>query len=150
MIKKNKNSFTLLELITVVVIVGILSMIAVSYFFKVAERSRAAEGLSILSGLRQSQIRHAFQYAETTDILDDTDTSWGQPRYFQTPLVFRVSDPRSNPDQEIARISRDPAAEYFYSGEGAYTLHIDLEGDIWCTPSGHSACNVLGYPAVNP
>ena len=68
-----KYGFTLIELLVVVLIIGILAAIALPQYFKVVERSRVAEAVSMFGALRSAQERAMTKngvYATDWDALD--------------------------------------------------------------------------------
>ncbi len=70
---KRKSGFTLIELLVVVLIIGILASIALPQYFKVVERARVSEAVSVFSGIRSAQERASAKtgtYATTWDALD--------------------------------------------------------------------------------
>jgi prepilin-type N-terminal cleavage/methylation domain-containing protein len=52
-----KKGFTLIELLVVVLIIGILASIAIPQYFKVVEKSRVAEAMSLIAGIKSAQER---------------------------------------------------------------------------------------------
>lgn len=69
-----KRGFTLLELLMVVVIIAILAAIAVPQYLRTVERSRMSEALTMLSSLRQAQIRFKAETGVYTATLAQLDT----------------------------------------------------------------------------
>ncbi len=56
-----RGGFTLIELLVVVLIIGILAAIAIPEYFKVVEKSRAAEATSTFDTIRGSEERYDAQ-----------------------------------------------------------------------------------------
>ena len=136
-----KKGFTLLELITVVIILGILAMIAIPQFFRVAERGRAAEGIATLGALRNAQLRYATEHGRTTGVLDDLDVEISGLRYFQNLVPEPNVEMRTQPNNNVARLDRNGVDN---PGFGSYQLAIQADGDIICG-GGQNICKALGF-----
>jgi prepilin-type N-terminal cleavage/methylation domain-containing protein len=119
-----KKGFTLLELIIVIIVIGILASIALPRYLRVAERSRMAEGKSILGTLRGAQLRYQAEHGNYTDTASALDADMTTSRYFDDATVD--TDPTA-----IASVTRNSLD----AGSFAYTLSIAQEGNISCTGS---------------
>lgn len=94
-----EKSFTLLELLIVVIVIGILVTIALPQYFNVVERGRRAEALSVLGDIRKGEIGYQIEHSVyNTDLsalynFNETPTS---PRFvytFNTALNAAVATP---------------------------------------------------------
>ncbi len=56
--KNRKSGFTLIELLVVVLIIGILASIAIPQFFKVVEKSKVSEAMSVIAAVKSAQERY--------------------------------------------------------------------------------------------
>jgi len=133
-----KKGFTLMELIIVVVIIGILAMVGLPQFFKVAERGRAAEGIALLGSLRNAQLRRAAERGTTTAVAAELDV--GVPanlRFFNAPALTGGIDPETAPASVIAAVTRN--ANQNQAGNG-YTLSIQADGVFQCAGGLAATC----------
>ena len=99
--QQQEGGFTLLELLMVVIIIAILAAIALPQYLRAAERSRAAEALSLVGAIRSAQLRFKAQdpnnaYATDNCTLDIdlpgcptgvTTTSWSITVAAAPPVV---------------------------------------------------------------
>ena len=85
---RNRQGFTLLELLMVVIVIAILVSIAIPQYLKAVEKARAADAINYLGALRSSQSRYRAQQASNqyTNVLTDLDIglvatlpNWGAP-----------------------------------------------------------------------
>jgi prepilin-type N-terminal cleavage/methylation domain-containing protein len=134
--KSKTSGFTLVEMVTVMMIIGSLVMMALPKYTLIVEKGRAAEGVQYLFSLLSAQKRYSIDhdngdstpdYADTVSALD---VGMNPPRNFNTP-----TDADINTTNPIARITRN---------DSSYTLFIADTGVITCTGAG-SVCQSLGY-----
>ena len=133
----NNTGFTLTEIITVIIIVGIIASLALPRFTGTFERMRASEGVQMLTALLGAQKTYRFEnggaYATDPTVLDVTiDRS---SNFILPPSVANPPDPVAN---WIARIRR--------SGGNGYWLQINENGTITCANAGgNPSCAQAGY-----
>ena len=119
-------AFTLIELISVMVILGVITATAFVRYGMTAERMRLEEGVYVLRSLYGAQKRYFVNnnnvYASN---LGDLDVTIRQSAHFNTPTVQ----------------SSSPLASIGRTG-GSYTLSISDAAAISCSGA---ACASLGY-----
>ncbi len=98
MLRKNRKGFTLIELMTVVIIVGILAAISIPIFRAQVKKARAAEGAallgSVLTGQRVYYAEHTSYYGPEDDMATLTATIGVDPtgnKYFTAYEVTAAS-----------------------------------------------------------
>jgi len=72
-LRRSSQGYTLIELLVVVLIVGILASIAIPQYFKVVEKSRIAEAMSLVSSIKSSEERYMANgglYTANFNLLD--------------------------------------------------------------------------------
>jgi len=126
-----KNGFTLIEVVIVVIIAGILASVAIPKYNGAIEKSRAAEGAYILGILLSAQERYNLEYGTYTSVIGDLDVTIPPPKNFNPPTV---SDACSD-THACANITRTG---------GGYTLFIEADAEVKCTPDG-AGCDRAGY-----
>lgn len=138
----NKKSFTLMEIIVVVIIIGVLASLTIPRFQIVIERTQSAEGVQILDVLYAAQRRNFMEtgnyrlgsgafFGELQD--GDLDVDIPPPRYFNRVMVFPAPM-----YAHIVLVERT-------SPLGFYFLGITENGDVQCSSAPASLCNKLGY-----
>jgi len=142
-----KKGFTLMELLVVVIIVGILAAIGLPQFFKVAEKGRAAEGVTALGAMRNAQLRFAATDASalTTDDRTKLDVSFTGFQHFDNPVAIGDVDPAtdSDGDGEVDNALEDIASmARVEDGSTLYTLYIQVDGSITCTAGERSCADI--------
>ena len=128
-----RKGFTLLELLTVVIIVAILASLAVPQFFRIAERARAAEGVNILGSIRSAQLRYYSEHSVLTNTIGELDIDVPSTRFFGTMTIPNPAYTAGN--EVIGTIQRNNSSN---PGYGTYTLSIQGDGDITC--AGGNKC----------
>lgn len=90
--KKNRSGFTLIELLVVVLIIGILASIAIPQYFKVVEKSRMGEAMSVISAMKSAQERYMASNGVYTGDFTKLDIAYPNMTSAQVPLkYFNVS-----------------------------------------------------------
>lgn len=116
--------FTLIEMVVVVLIIGILSAIAIPQYFKLVEKGRVSEAISLLDAARASQERYRAKYGSycTTTISSCGGFDLAVPtlKYFNTPTGF-VSG--SAPPSWKVTLTRNANVGVY----GNYVLTFDVE-----------------------
>lgn len=70
---KNNKAFTLIEMLTVVLIVGILAAVALPQYEKSVETSRASEAISMVRNIRDAQQIYYMSNGKYSSRIDDLD-----------------------------------------------------------------------------
>jgi type II secretory pathway pseudopilin PulG len=128
----NSRSFTILEIIVVIVIIGALAGIALVRYGMVQRNIQDQEGASILMQIYGAQKRYYLEHGAYADSLGVLDIEVREPKYFRGDTI-RVIPGTSD---RLASID---------SNDGLYFLDVTIEGTIRCLGS-FEFCQKLGYP----
>jgi len=82
-----KNSFTLVELLIVIIIIGILATMAVPQYQKMVEKARISEAFTNLGAIRQALESYYLQYGKYFD-----SNEIGGVDYYKTFLLNDILD----------------------------------------------------------
>ncbi len=141
-----KKGFTLMELIIVVVIIGILAMVGLPQFFRVAERGRSAEAVAALGALRSAQLRFAAETNATATAANQLDMdvpglTAGAPalKFFTITMPAAGINPNTNQDAVVGTATRNNTSNSY----GAYVLNIQADGDFTCTGGTGNICDLV-------
>ena len=74
--KKMKKGFTLIELLVVVLIIGILASIAIPQYFKVVEKARVAEAMSLIAAVKSAEERYLARGGTYTNDFTQLDITY--------------------------------------------------------------------------
>ncbi len=126
---KRIKSFTMMELIMIVIIIGILASIGSAVMFKVVERSRQAEALKFLGAVRKALLRyyaeHAVLLSSDSDMsfLDIAPPSAQGAKYFE----FHLGDSSNTVQTDVCYADRSNVDLSYYQ---PYTIGLTINGDI--------------------
>ena len=135
----NKKGFTLMELLTVVVIIGVLSSIALPMYKKAVEKSKASDALTTMQAVAKSEHDWYLSNNNYTKDFDDLDIDLTgviengilKTTYYNYELLDKgILASRTN---------------------GEYSLYKDYEiSQIMCSPSEHYICENFGKLTKEP
>lgn len=123
--------FTLMEISITVVVIGILATMALPKYFLLAEKFRVAEAKTILSDLRDAQVRYRTQENHFTNVLSDLDTQPSGMKYFTPDISVTLTSEVAAllPTTVVARCLRTPVNNV--NGYPApYEVNINQQGMI--------------------
>lgn len=146
-LKTNKKGFTLIELLVVVLIIGILASMAIPQYFKVVEKARVAEAMSLISSIKSAQERYLATGGNYTDDYTKLDISYAGVlagsialKFFEAQAITlgTGSDPSYTLTVKRKTDRASVAARY---GEYALTLTVPTAPEPTCT--GNCATELL-------
>jgi len=117
-----RKGFTLIELLVVIIIIGVLASFGLPQYVKVAEKARKAEGVSLLSMIRASQLRYKAENGAYTTTVSNLDIDYTTPKY------FTVNSPAGTA-AEVGKVTRNGVEGASY----VYVLTISDAGTVTCT-----------------
>lgn len=86
--KDIRKGFTLIELLVVVLIIGILASIAIPQYFKVVEKARVAEAMSVIASIKSAQERYLARGGNYAASFTDLDVSYANMTAANLPTKF--------------------------------------------------------------
>lgn len=141
-----KKGFTLIELVIVLIILGVLATLGITYYGGLKEKFKAVEAVNFLTAVRSAQLRYITEAGVTTDSLDKLGIT-ADLTYFSSSSVVLTKDlTLADKTSEVANIKRDITKDGAVSLSN-YTLSITLGGSITCNCVGCSdaSCSKAGY-----
>jgi|GEM_PF-5315377 len=138
------SSFSLLEIVLVMMLMSVLAGLAIPQYTNVIERMESKNAENILRELYGAQQRYYTENRSYAVNLSDLDIDPPPNSRFETPVVCSPSDAtdRCDSDDSLAEIERKQNS----SKDPQYTLGIDQEMTVTCeNPAPDNICSRLGF-----
>jgi len=149
----NKKGFTLIELLVVVLIIGILASIAIPQYFKVVEKARVAEAMSVISAVKSAEERFLAKGGAYTadftqlDILYPGMTATSVTTKFFTGSVTAPAAGCASGPCFVMTVTRQTNSSTVAQRYGAYSLNVNVpdrpQVAVAGCPGGAANCNEL-------
>ena len=150
---RNKKGFTLIELLVVVLIIGILASIAIPQYFKVVEKARVAEAMSMISAIKSSEERFLAKGGAYTSDFTQLDILYPgmsaasiTTKFFTGTVVAPAAGCASGPCYVMTatrHANRSTVAQRY----GLYSLNVNVPDRasvaVAACPGGAANCNEL-------
>lgn len=127
---RTKGGFTLIELLVVVLIIGILASIAIPQYFKVVEKSRMAEAMSLISTIKSAQERYVAVGGAYTNDFSQLDISYPNlttsditVKFFKATIANGTTT--NGPSYQLT-LARHTGSAGVASRYGAYSLTLNV------------------------
>lgn len=127
------QGFSLIEIIIVLVIAGTIAALAFPRYNTIMEKARSHEG---------DQILYAILAAQKRFFIDNRNTP---PTYATSPADQLDIEFRTTPNFGLPTYANTATLGTITRNGGLYTLTIDVDGVIRCSPSA-GLCARMGYP----
>lgn len=112
-----KKSFTLIELLIVVIIIGILATLAIPQYMGFVEKSRAAEALKMIDAIRKAMEVHKIEIGgypnsisqlniENIPLNNESAINMGQDWYYEGGIEMYIPESQHIPIDYIIRATR--------------------------------------------
>ena len=148
-----KKGFTLIELLVVVLIIGILASIAIPQYFKVVEKSRVAEAMSVISAIKSAEERFLAKGGLYTSDFTQLDISYAgmtpaliPTKFFNGTIVAPAAGCASGPCY-VLTMTRHATNSTVATRYGLYALNVNVTDkpavSISACPGGAGNCNEL-------
>lgn len=136
--RHSRSGFSLMEIIIVILIISVLAAVGFPRYRLTVERTRAAEGVQILTALYNAQKAYFFENDSYTTNMDDLDISFDiDSQNFGAIDSTNLAD--GSGDGRVAELTRT-------GGPFTYTLYITNVGTIDCeNPGAGITCAQLGF-----
>ncbi|HLF17298.1 MAG TPA: prepilin-type N-terminal cleavage/methylation domain-containing protein [Candidatus Omnitrophota bacterium] len=142
--RKQKNAFTIIEIMVVIVILGVLASLAIPRLGTAIELFRSKEGLHVLQSILQAQLSADVDVAEGrigSYNLAYLDVDIVNLKNFNAP-VLDFNGSGSPPNVTINSVNY-PVYAHIVRLTNAYTLYIQVDGTILCNTQ--AICTQMQY-----
>lgn len=133
---RNRNAFTMMELIVVVILISVLSAIAIPRYGKTIERFHATEGKKVLLDILGAQKRYHLEFGEYASATEHLDIEIpNNLKYFMNVVTGAgLSD-------TVGNITRNG---------NLYILYICSDGQLLCKnlPGPTDYCAIIDIPEM--
>ena len=149
----NRKGFTLIELLVVVLIIGILASIAIPQYFKVVEKARVAEAMSVIAAIKSAEERYLAKGGMYTSDFTQLDISYAgmtaaqiPTKFFNGTIIAPAAGCASGPCY-VLTMTRHAANSTVATRYGLYSLNVNVTDRpavaIAACPGGAANCNEL-------
>jgi prepilin-type N-terminal cleavage/methylation domain-containing protein len=147
MLRMNRQGFTLIELMVVIVIIGVLASLAIPRFTEASAKAKIAEAPRVLASYESAYLAAVAEQANVTGganaLIFETpnDSKWFQYAVLKKDRSATATDDGDDPGSCIAATAQN-------NGKGTPIGSFPGNGALWTTYSGKTFAHLAGTGSV--